>query len=122
MASREPKPSGAGSSEWTTSPPLSAASAPHTPCRHEPTNLAPHAVVPTTANNPLKAHCLMHTYGERSVPPQGQALDRHIDVGVVKDDEWRVAARFERQLLDRAGALLHQQFAGLGRAGEGQFA
>src|SRR6266702_4840944 len=75
MASREPKPSGAGSSEWTTSPPLSAASAPHTPCRHEPTNLAPHAVVPTTANNPLKAHCLMHTYGERSGSSQGQALD-----------------------------------------------
>jgi hypothetical protein len=50
------------------------------------------------------------------------ALDRHLDVGVVEDDEWRVAAEFEREFLDRAGALLHQQFADLGRANEGQLA
>src|SRR6266852_2772988 len=49
-------------------------------------------------------------------------LDRPLDVGVVKDDERRVAAQFERHLLHRAGALLHQQFPDLGRAGEGQFA
>ena len=49
-----------------------------------------------------------------------RALDRHLDIGVVEDNERRVAAKFERQLLDRAGALLHQQFAGLGRADEGQ--
>src|SRR6266478_5544275 len=36
MASREPKPCGAASSEWTTSPPRSAASAPRTPCHPEP--------------------------------------------------------------------------------------
>src|SRR6516165_6999458 len=34
----------------------------------------------------------------------------------------RVAAQFQRGFLDRCGALLHQQFADLGRAGEGQFA
>src|SRR5215469_7837944 len=51
-----------------------------------------------------------------------RALDRHLDVGVVKDDERRVAAQFHRGLLDRGGALLHQQFAHLSRAGEGQFA
>ncbi len=31
-----------------------------------------------------------------------RTFDRHLDVGVVKDDERRVAAQFERQLLDRA--------------------
>jgi hypothetical protein len=51
-----------------------------------------------------------------------RAHDRHLDVGVVQDDERRVAAKLQRQFLDRAGALLHQQFANLGRAGEGQFA
>ena len=51
-----------------------------------------------------------------------RALDRHLDVGVVEHDERRVAAEFQRDLLDRRGALLHQQFADLGRAGEGQLA
>src|ERR1700730_10531277 len=40
MASREPKPCGAASSEWTTSPPPFAAPAPLTPCRHDPANRA----------------------------------------------------------------------------------
>src|SRR5581483_514392 len=35
-----------------------------------------------------------------------RALDRHLDIGVVEDDERGVAAEFERDLLDRAGALL----------------
>jgi hypothetical protein len=35
-------------------------------------------------------------------------LDRHLDIGIVKDDERRVAAELQRQLLDGAGALLHQ--------------
>ena len=34
----------------------------------------------------------------------------------------RIATQFQRQFLDPAGTLLHQQFADLGRAGEGQFA
>src|SRR6266481_4037000 len=51
-----------------------------------------------------------------------RSLDRHLDVGVVEDDERRVAAEFEREFLDRAGALLHQQFTDFGRAGEGQLA
>ena len=50
-----------------------------------------------------------------------RSLDRHLDIGVVEDDERRVAAQFKRELFDRAGALLHQQFADLRRAGEGQF-
>jgi hypothetical protein len=45
------------------------------------------------------------------LPPQGQALDRSLDIGVVEDDERRAAANYQRKLLDRAGALLHQQFA-----------
>jgi hypothetical protein len=32
-------------------------------------------------------------------------LDRCLDIGVVEDDERRVAAQLERQFLDRAGAL-----------------
>jgi hypothetical protein len=51
-----------------------------------------------------------------------RTLDRSLDIGVVEDDERGVAAQFERELFDRAGALLHQQFPDLGRAGEGQFA
>jgi hypothetical protein len=51
-----------------------------------------------------------------------RTLDRYLDIGVVEDDERRVAAQFERELLDRAGALLYQQFIDLGRAGEGQLA
>ncbi len=45
---------------------------------------------------------------------------RHLNIGVVKDDERRVAAKLERELFDRPGALLHQQFADFGRADEGQ--
>ena len=45
-----------------------------------------------------------------------------IEVGVVEDDEGRVAAQFQRDLLHRAGALRHQQLADLGRAGEGELA
>ena len=51
-----------------------------------------------------------------------RALHHYLDIGVVEDDEWRVAAQFQRELFDGAGALLHQQFADFGRAGEGQFA
>src|SRR6516162_7094675 len=51
-----------------------------------------------------------------------RTLDRHLYIGIVEDDERRVAAQFHRGLLDRAGALLHQQLADFGRAGEGQLA
>ena len=43
------------------------------------------------------------------------ALDRGIKVGVVEDDEARVAAEFQRQFLDRRRTLRHQQPADLGR-------
>jgi hypothetical protein len=42
------------------------------------------------------------------LPPHGQALDRHLDIGVVEDGERYIAAQFQRQFLDRAGALLHR--------------
>ena len=36
-------------------------------------------------------------------------LDRGLDIGVVEDDERRVAAEFKRQFVDCAGALIRQQ-------------
>jgi hypothetical protein len=45
---------------------------------------------------------------------------RGIEVGVVEDDEGRIAAEFQRHLLDGRRALGHQQPADFGRAGEGQ--
>ena len=47
-----------------------------------------------------------------------RALDRGVDVGVVEDDERRVAAELEPDLLHRRGGLPHQQFADFRRAGE----
>ena len=37
------------------------------------------------------------------------ALHRRVEIGVVEDDERRVAAEFEAELLDRRRALRHQQ-------------
>jgi hypothetical protein len=51
-----------------------------------------------------------------------RALDRGIDIGIVEHDKRRIAAELERDLLDGAGALRHQQFSDFGRAGEGEFA
>ena len=51
-----------------------------------------------------------------------RAFDRGVEIGVVEDDERRIAAEFQRELLDRVGALAHQQAADLGRAGEGELA
>jgi len=50
------------------------------------------------------------------------AFDRRVEVGVVEDDERRVAAELERELLDRVGALLHECPAGFSGAGEGELA
>jgi len=50
-----------------------------------------------------------------------QAVDGLIDIGIVKHDERRIAAKFQRQLLDIRCALFHQQTAGSGRTGESQF-
>jgi hypothetical protein len=47
------------------------------------------------------------------------ALDRGIEIGVVEDDEGRLAAQFERQGLARAGGGAADRAADLGRAGEG---
>ena len=51
-----------------------------------------------------------------------RTLDRLVEVGVVEDDERRVAAQLHRGPLDRVGALLEQDLADLGRAGEGDLA
>ena len=48
-----------------------------------------------------------------------RALDRRVDIGVVEDDERRVAAELQRDLLHRSRRLAHEQLADLGRAGEG---
>jgi hypothetical protein len=50
------------------------------------------------------------------------AFDRGVEVGVVEHDEGGVAAQFQRQLLDRRRALLHQQAADRGRARKAQLA
>ncbi len=51
-----------------------------------------------------------------------RALHGGVEVGVVEHDERRVAAELQRNLLERAGALLHQLLADLGRAREGELA
>ena len=47
-----------------------------------------------------------------------RALDRGVEIGVVEDDERRVAAQLQPDLLHRAGGLAHQELADFGRAGE----
>jgi hypothetical protein len=49
-----------------------------------------------------------------------QAFDGGVQVGVVEDDEGRLAAQFQRQLLAAAGGGLADDAADFGRAGEGQ--
>ena len=51
-----------------------------------------------------------------------RAGDGGLEVGVVEDDEGRVAAELERDLLDLPCALGHEQLADLGRAGEAELA
>ena len=46
--------------------------------------------------------------------------DGLLQVGVVEDDQRRVAAKLERQLFDRVGALAIEDASNLGRAGERQ--
>ena len=45
-----------------------------------------------------------------------------IQIGIVEDDEGRVAAEFHRYLFHRTGALRHQLLADLGGAGESELA
>ena len=52
----------------------------------------------------------------------GRAFDGGVDVGIVENDEGSVAAELERDFLDGAGALRHEQLADFGRAGERKFA
>ena len=47
------------------------------------------------------------------------AFDRAVEIGVVEDDEGRLAAELERQLLAGARRRLANDAADLGRAGEG---
>ena len=57
-----------------------------------------------------------------AVLAEQRAGDGGVEVGVVEDDERRVAAELERDLLDLPGALGHQQLPDLGRAGEAELA
>ncbi len=51
-----------------------------------------------------------------------RTLHRGVEVGVVEDNEGRVAAELEGDLLEGRRALRHEQPADLGRTGEGEFA
>ena len=51
-----------------------------------------------------------------------RTFDGRVEVGIVEHDERRVATEFERQLLQRRRALLHQDASDRGRSGEGQLA
>ena len=51
-----------------------------------------------------------------------RALNGRVQVGVVEDDEGRVAAQLHGHALHRAGALGHEQLAHRGGAGEGELA
>ena len=55
------------------------------------------------------------------VEPDGvdDAFDRAVEIGVVEDDERRLAAELQRQLFAGAGGRLADDAADLGRAGEG---
>ena len=49
-------------------------------------------------------------------------LCRLVHIRVIKDDEGRIAAKFEPEFLHRVGRLAIEQFSNLGRAGEGELA
>ena len=51
-----------------------------------------------------------------------RALYGGVDVGIVENDERRVAAQFQRDFFHRGGALGHQFAADFGRAGEAELA
>ena len=53
---------------------------------------------------------------------QHRAFDRGVEIGIVEDDERRVAAQFHRTFHHLVGGLAQQDAADLGRAGEGELA
>jgi hypothetical protein len=46
--------------------------------------------------------------------------NRQVEISVVEDDEWRIAAQLHRRTLDRIRTLLYQQLADFRRACEGE--
>ncbi len=50
------------------------------------------------------------------------AGDGGVEVGVVEDDEWGVAAQLEGEFFQSVGGLLHEELADGRGAGEGDFA
>ena len=48
------------------------------------------------------------------------AFDGKVEIGILKDDERRIAAKFHGEAFQRAHALFGQDFANLGRAREGE--
>ena len=51
-----------------------------------------------------------------------QTLGGGIQIGIIEDDERRIATQFQREFFDGVGALAHQDAADLGGAGEREFA
>src|SRR3546814_6921463 len=51
-----------------------------------------------------------------------RASDGGVEIRIIKDNEWRVAAEFETELLDRRRALRIEPRTDFGRAGERQLA
>jgi len=49
----------------------------------------------------------------------GGAGNRRFDIGIAEDDRRRLAAQFQRYLLQIAGGGLDDELADLGRSGEG---
>ncbi len=49
-----------------------------------------------------------------------RAFDREIEIGVLEDDQWRIAAELHRAFYDVVRRLPQQQPADLGRTGEGE--
>ena len=64
----------------------------------------------------------MQTWPELRNLQSDRAGDGGVEVGVVEDQEGRVAAELQRDLLDLSGALRHEQLADRGRAREADLA
>ena len=49
---------------------------------------------------------------------RNRPLNRQVDIGIVKDDEWCIAPKFKTELLDVVGGAFHQQRAYASRSGK----
>src|SRR5206468_325330 len=81
-----------------------------------PTLSAEAASTSRDTNSSWMPACARMRFAEMQVWP----LLRYLQIGVVEDDEGRVASELERDLLHLRGTLRHQQLSHLGRAGEAE--